>query len=102
MSHRNAVRKRRFRVILPIAAVIVTSYFAWHAYHGAHGLLARESLKREELRLTVELKGLQARRKSIEDHIALLAPNKVDPDFLEEQAVNMLHFVDPDLREITD
>ncbi|MFN0263553.1 FtsB family cell division protein [Tepidamorphus sp. 3E244] len=100
MPHRNAVKKRRLRIIFPVAGVIVTAYFGWHAYHGAHGLIARESLKREELRLTVQLKGLKAHRQSIESHIALLDPKQLDPDFLEERAVDLLHFVDPRLREV--
>ena len=85
---------------MPAAGLIVTAYFGWHAYHGAHGLLARDGLKREELRLTTELKGLQAHRSSIERHIALLDPQKLDPDYLEERAADLLYFIDPELREI--
>lgn len=100
MSHGRAVKKRHLRVILPVAGLVVTAYFGWHAYHGAHGLLARQSLMREELRLATELKGLKAHREAIERHIALLEPKSLDPDYLEERAVTLLNFVSPDVREL--
>lgn len=100
MPHGRAVRKRRLRVILPAAGLIVTAYFGWHAYHGAHGLLGRADLIREELRLAAEIKGLQSQRASIERHIALLEPQSLDPDYLEERAISLLNFVDPDMREL--
>lgn len=100
MSHGHAVRRRRLRVILPLAGLIVTTYFGWHAYHGAHGLLERAGLEREELRLGAELKGLQAQRAEIEQHISLLKPDSLDPDYLEERALTLLHFAHPDMREL--
>ena len=100
MPHGRAVKKRRLRVILPLAGLVVTAYFGWHAYHGAHGLLARQSLMREDLRLATEIKGLRAHREAIERHIALLKPQSLDPDYLEERSVSLLNFISPDVREL--
>ncbi len=100
MATRRTVRSGKRSIVLPAAALLVTAYFSWHAYHGAHGLLARDDLQREELRLSAELKGLVARREALERDIMLLRPDSLDPDYLEQRAIELLNFTHPDIREL--
>jgi cell division protein FtsB len=99
---RSVVRKRRAHILLPMIGLAVTAYFAWHAAHGAHGFLAREELQREEVRLSAELAGLRSHRRRLEQQVELLRPDSVDPDFLEQRAIELLNFADINDHILTD
>ena len=62
--------------------------------------MGRDDLQREELRLSAELKGLTARREALERDIVLLRPDSLDPDYLEQRAIELLNFIHPDIREL--
>lgn len=91
---RSVVRRRRAHILLPLIGIVVTGYFAWHAVHGAHGLFARDGLQREEVRLSAELAGLKSHRQRLERQVDLLRPDSIDPDFLEQRAIELLNFAD--------
>ena len=97
---RSVVRKRRAHIVLPAIGLAVTAYFAWHAAHGAHGFFAREQLEREEIRLSAELAGLKSHRRRLERQVGLLEPDSIDPDFLEQRAIELLNFSDRNDRRV--
>jgi len=79
----------------------LTAYFAYHAIHGRHGLAARSELIERSALLEFEIKSLEAVRTKLERDVALLAPDRPDPDIVEEIARDVLGFVHPADRIVT-
>jgi cell division protein FtsB len=87
---------------LHLAAVALIGYFAFHAYHGNYGLEARKGYEADIARLTRVRDDLRAERANLDRHVALLRPESIDPDMVEELARRDLGFVHPnDLVKIT-
>jgi cell division protein FtsB len=74
----------------------LTAYFAYHAINGRHGLEVRSKLIERSALLEFEIKSLEAVRAKLERDVALLSPDKPDPDIVEEVAREVLGFVHPD------
>ena len=72
-----------------------TAYFAYHAIYGRHGLEVRSALTERSALLEFEIKSLEAVRANLERDVALLTPDKPNPDIVEEIAREVLGFVDP-------
>jgi cell division protein FtsB len=72
-----------------------TAYFAHHAIYGRHGLEVRSQLTERSALLEFEIKSLEAVRANLQRDVALLTPDKPDPDIVEEIAREVLGFVDP-------
>jgi cell division protein FtsB len=79
----------------------LTAYFAYHAITGRHGLEARSRLIERSALLEFEIKSLEAVRAKLGRDVALLSPDKPDPDIVEEVAREVLGFVHPDDTVIT-
>jgi cell division protein FtsB len=94
------VSRRRARGILTalglycVAAALI-GYFAFHAFNGQRGLHARHLIDQQMVELTGELRRLKAERKSWERKVALLRPERIDPDMLDEQARLLLNLAHP-------
>ena len=74
-------------------AGLVIVYFAMHAYSGQRGLRAKEDLALQLTELSGELSKLRTQRTDLERRVALLRPESVDPDMLDERARNSLDYV---------
>lgn len=96
-SHDTRYRPRpRIRQVLVLLACVMSSaYFGYHALHGRHGLNARNQLNERASLLDFEIKSLDAVRSKLERDVALLAPDKPDPDMVEEIARDVLGYVHP-------
>jgi len=85
----------RFRAfIFPLLALSAGGYFGYHLQNGEHGLKARADLERRKDVLAGELAGLREVRQRIERDVALLRPESLDPDMLDERAraiLNLTH-----------
>lgn len=88
------LRPRQATVLL--LCLGLTAYFAHHAINGRHGLEVRSRLIERSALLEFEIKSLEAVRAKLERDVALLAPDKPDPDMVEEVAREVLGFVNPD------
>jgi cell division protein FtsB len=87
----------RFRSLLfPLLACGVGGYFAYHLQTGDHGLQARADLEKRKAVLAGELDGLKEVRKRLERDVALLRPESLDPDMLDERARAILNLAHPD------
>ena len=88
----------RFRaLIFPVLALGVGGYFGYHLQNGDHGLTAQADLESRRDVLEGELAGLQEIRQRIERDVALLRPESLDPDMLDERAraiLNLAHLDD--------
>jgi len=93
-----ATRQRRKSVtrqlVLPAVTVAFLAYFAYHAFHGEYGLFARARFDDEAVHLRGELAAVRAKRERLERRVALLRPESLDPDMIEERArlsLNVVH-----------
>lgn len=78
---------------LAAAAVV---YFAFHAVQGERGLMAHKRLS-EELQQTRALaEQVAEERARWENRVALLGPEGIDPDMLEERARLLLNYLRDD------
>jgi cell division protein FtsB len=84
---------RFFRGLLLYAvAASLIGYFALQAFGGNYGLEARKGYEEDIARLTRERDELKSERKELERRVALLKPESIDPDMVEELARRDLGF----------
>lgn len=76
------------------AAMMV--YFGYHAVQGDRGLIAWWNLRFEIEKTNEELSRVTAERQAMENRVALLRPQNLDRDMLEERARLMLGVVRAD------
>jgi cell division protein FtsB len=94
------VSRRRARGILTalglyVVAAAMIGYFGFHAFNGQRGLHARHEIDQQMAELTAELDRLKAERGHWERKVALLRPDRIDPDTLDERARTLLHLAHP-------
>lgn len=98
-ERRNRTGQRR-RVLVRQAFVLLacltaTSYFAYHAVYGRHGLEARAQLLERSALLDFETQSLETVRAKLERDVALLSPELPNADLVEEVARDVLGYVHP-------
>lgn len=79
-------RMQRFDLLVTIGCLVLLSYFAWHANKGPRGYAFLQHLEAESTQLAADLADEQAEQKRLEAKVALMRPEAVDPDMLEELA----------------
>lgn len=85
----------RRRLLVGAAAVAILGYFGWHAFHGNHGIVARDRLIERVDDLEKRLAVVKEERRALERRVALLKPDSLDPDMLEERARATLNLAHP-------
>ena len=93
------VTRKRLRSILNalglyVMAALLIGYFGVNAYNGNHGLKAKQDIDRQITTLSAELGRLQLDSAQWQRRIALLKPDNLDPDMLDERARALLDDVD--------
>lgn len=83
------------RILVVLTCLTLTCTFAYHALYGRHGLETRSRLVSRSEGLEFEIKGLEVVRARLQRDVALLAPDRPDPDIVEEIARDVLGFVSP-------
>jgi cell division protein FtsB len=87
----------RFKaLIFPLLACFAGGYFGYHLQKGDHGLEARADLERRKDVLAGELAGLREVKQRLERDVALLRPESLDPDMLDERARAILNLAHSD------
>jgi len=76
--------------ILPMIAAGLIAYFGYHAVHGERGILALHRYQIDNDRLLADLDRLKQEKAALEHKLALLRPERLDPDMLDEQARRVL------------
>ncbi|WP_436641723.1 FtsB family cell division protein [Microbaculum sp. FT89] len=92
---RRTVRSSTAGILIPVIGVAVIGYFVYHGLTGARGFYASQQLRAEVAELEQELADLRRERESLEQHVALLRPESLDPDMLEERARVLLNVAHP-------
>ena len=83
-------------LIFPLLACFAGGYFGYHLQKGDHGLEARTDLERRKDVLAGELAGLRKVKQRLERDVALLRPESLDPDMLDERARAILNLTHSD------
>jgi cell division protein FtsB len=93
------VRTRRQRILqaagLYLAAAAMIAYFGFHAYHGEHGIRAKQQFIAQIDDLNKELVTLRAEKSEVARRVTLLQAGALDPDLLDQRARQILNFADP-------
>ncbi len=94
MSTRQRKQSKWKPLILPATCLMLLGYFAFHAVEGDFGLFALNELKQREAALNAELSQLAMDKERLEKRVALMRPESLDPDMIDEKArksLNMAH-----------
>ena len=95
MSTRQRKQSKIRPLLLPFCCLLVLGYFAYHAVEGDYGLFALGKLKDRVASLEAELatsaRGEPAR---MERHVALMRPESLDRDMIDERAREALNMAD--------
>ena len=87
-------------MVLPAVCLMLLGYFAFHGVEGDFGLYALKKLKQREAALTAELADLAAEKERMEKRVALMRPESLDPDMIDERARQSLNMAHPNDRII--
>jgi cell division protein FtsB len=86
------MRKRLFDGVVSFFCLLLYAYFSWHYYYGSRNLTILGTTEARAVELRAELqKEIDARRR-LEAKVALLRPEHLDPDLLDEMARRILDF----------
>jgi cell division protein FtsB len=86
---------RRFDLIVTCVCCALLGYFAWHAWKGPRGFPYRDGLVAEAALLEDRYEATKAERVRLENKVALLRPESIDPDLLDELARGQLELAKP-------
>lgn len=89
------IRKTR-QVIGPLMGAAFLAYIGYHAVQGNRGLIAWWNLRYEIEKTNFELAEVTGAKRALEHRVALLRPDSLDRDMLEERARLMLGATGPD------
>jgi len=90
------VRRRARAAVAPVIASALAGYFLYHLVEGDRGLLAYVRLKQDIQAAETVAAKVRAERVRLERRVALLRPDGLDLDILDEQARYVLGLVHPD------
>ena len=85
--------KKNFQLIASnIVWISIISYFIFHIFSGARGIISWTKLNKEITLLEKELKDLKEENEFLENKIGLIRSDNLDLDLLEEQAHSVIGF----------
>jgi len=95
MAVLDEIRIRARSALWPIIGALLLAYFSYHMVQGDHGLLSLLQLRVKVEQAQTLHASLQSERSQLDARVALLRPDNLDPDMLEERARVMLNFAHP-------
>jgi len=87
------VSRKARQVLGPLMGAAMMVYFAYHAVQGDRGLIAWWNLRFEIEKTNDQLARVTTEKRALENRVALLRPQSLDRDMLEERARLMLGVV---------
>jgi cell division protein FtsB len=90
-----AIRQRARLIVGPILGITLVLYFAYHLVQGDRGLIAWLRLSQEIREAKATLDDIDAERQPLAHRVALLRPEHLDRDLLDERARATLNLVAP-------
>ncbi len=89
------MRSRRFDLIVTCVCTALLGYFAWHGSEGPRGYPYHHALAGEAQSLGDKFVSIEQERLRLENKVALLRPESIDPDLLDELARSQLGMAAP-------
>ena len=83
-----------FEVTLPVFIVFWGAFMIYGAWFSDTGYRARNDLRTQEAQVQAQLAALTAKRRWMENRAALLDPEELDPDMVDERIRNVLGYAD--------
>lgn len=96
----DSIRRLAGQGLGPMIGAAAVAYFAFHMVQGDRGLLAWWQLRQEITKAEAVHQTVAARKKDLENRVALMQPQALDRDILEERARVMLNMGYPGERVI--
>ncbi|MZR30458.1 FtsB family cell division protein [Sneathiella litorea] len=90
------IRKRAKAGAGPILGILAVAYFSYHLIEGDRGLFAYLKLQHEIDRAEAVYEITEAEKAALEKRVALLQPENLDIDMLEERSRDVLGLAHPD------
>jgi cell division protein FtsB len=94
MTTRQRKQSKVKPLLLPVCCLFILGYFAYHAVEGDYGLFALGRLEVRVASLDTELAAARAERTRMERHVALMRPESLDKDMIDERAREALDMAD--------
>lgn len=95
LGKRQGMVRRGFDLIVCLGALCLIGYLVWHALHGQRSYSEAQRIAARIEVLEAERDEVRARRMALDSRVALLRPDSIDPDLVEELARAKLGFVRP-------
>jgi cell division protein FtsB len=86
------LQRKRLEILVGTGCVALLSYFIWQAEMGPRGFNYQKSLEAQGVKLSTDFEKMKQQRKLLEDKVAELRPDSIDPDLLDEMARQSLNF----------
>jgi cell division protein FtsB len=96
MTRRSDIAKHARGRLIPVCCALLLVYFGYHAIQGDRGLLSWVKLSDQIGEARIALDVTADERATLERKVALLRPEGLDPDMLDERARYMLSLARPD------
>ena len=90
------MRRYGFDLTVTVVCFCLLGFFAWHGLNGKRSFANQKTVLVKVSMLEEQRDAVRARREALETRVALLRPESIDPDMLEEMARKMLGFTRPD------
>ncbi len=94
------IRRRARHVVGPVLGATLMLYFAYHLVEGDRGLLAWRRLSQQVKTAQATLAETDSEKQTLDRRVALLRPDHLDRDMLDERARAILNLVGPNERVI--
>ncbi len=94
MATRQRKQSKLKPLLVPVCCLFVLGYFAYHAVEGDYGLFALGKLRDRVATLDADLAAVRAERARMESHVALMRPESLDKDMVDERAREALNMAD--------
>jgi cell division protein FtsB len=96
------LRRQLKSVLGPTIGLSLSAYFGYHLVEGDRGLYAWVDMTRQIHAAQDQATALRTERDAVERRVAMLRPEHLDPDLLDEQARAALNLAGPNERVILD
>lgn len=90
------LRMRAKNAAVPVLSLCLILYFGYHSVEGRYGLISLHRLNLRIAHLETQSEILAARRAALEKKVAMLRPESLEPDLLDEEVRKSLGFVHRD------